>query len=136
MERFSLAQLFARFSLSLCIYRVCLILIWFTNTTRIAQLLLLISVQKASFYQHTLWYQFFQNGVVTFCLISFRFFLIYESYSEKLTANIKLTMMSIYLAHRIPEFNSNSRFAILLLLYSFDWRFSFVLCWNALIILS
>lgn len=33
---------------------------------------------------------------------------------EKLTANIKLTMMSIYLAQRIPEFNSSSRFAILL----------------------
>lgn len=31
---------------------------------------------------------------------------------DQLTANIKLTIMSIYLAHRIPELSCNSRFAI------------------------
>lgn len=73
---------------------------------------------------HTMIPFFFQNGVVTFHLISLRFLLINESFSEKLTANIKLTMTSIYLAHRIPEFNSNSRFAILLLFF-FLFRLKF-----------
>jgi len=33
---------------------------------------------------------------------------------DQLTANIKLTMMSMYLAHFMPEFSCKSLFAILL----------------------
>lgn len=41
---------------------------------------------------------------------------------DQLTANIKLTMMSMYLAHFMPELSCNSRFAILQFVFSLARR--------------